>query len=121
MIYPTNTPSNTTVIGDEVKREVNGTLAGSVDANGILHFSAKMGAEYFYTTAAVDNLSHTSTQGTTLPHSQVILLPHPVNLEHTFYLTSNASSNILSIPLQHPSESTRNTTTNSYHRPVLGA
>ena len=67
-----------TLIGAEVKREVKGTQAGSVDANGLLHFSAKIGSEYFYTAATVDNSSHTSTQGTTLSHPQVLFLPHLV-------------------------------------------
>lgn len=85
-----------------MKREVKGTLAGSVDANGILHFSAKEGAEYFYTAVAVDNSSHTCTQQTTLPHSQVLLLVYLIlsTLEHSFYLTTNASSNTHSTPLR---------------------
>ena len=73
------TPSNNNVVDAEVEREVKGTLAGSVDANGILHFSAKIGAEYFYTAAAVDDSSHANAQKTTSPHSQVLLLPHIVN------------------------------------------
>ena len=43
-----------------MKREVRGTLAGTIDANGMLHFGAKIGSEYFYT-AASDPLGSTGS------------------------------------------------------------